>query len=90
MLTLRKREKMAKLTLFLETVTAGEFCAEFFNTSSGVNIFESSGIKRMTSVTNIDLHIRFRAFGDKRIAATASHFCFNVFGVDFLFHDRYL
>ena len=75
-----------KLRFFLESVASGEFCAEFFDASGGVNVFEPARVERMTNVTNIDFQFGTRALGDERISATAGHFRFDVFRVNAFFH----
>ena len=83
---LSKMDSKKELTFFLETVVTGEFCAKFFDTTGGVNVFQPACVERMASVTNIDFQFRFGAFGDERIPATAGHFRFDVFGVNAFFH----
>jgi hypothetical protein len=73
----------------LETrVTGSKLVLEFLDTTGRINKLQLTRVKRMTSVTNIDLQFGPSAARGKGIPATAFHGGDEILGMDFLFHDR--
>ena len=67
-------------------VTTRELAVESFDTSSSINVLQTSGIERVASRANIDFHFRLSAAGYERISATASYLHFDVTGMNSFFH----
>lgn len=78
------------LAAFEAGVVARELVVELFDTSSSINVLQTSGVERVASRANIDFHFGLSAAGYERVSATASYLHFDVTGVNSFFHLRYV
>lgn len=74
------------LAAFEAGVVARELVVELFDTSSSVNVLQTSGVERVASRANIDFHFGLSAAGYERVSATAGNLHFDVAGVNSFFH----
>ena len=74
------------LAAFEAGVVARELVVELFDTSSSVNVLQTSGVERVASRANIDFHFGLGTAGYERVSATASYLHFDVTGVNSFFH----
>ena len=76
--------------LFAAFALPAELLLEFFDSARGVNELHLAGEERMARRANFDGDGLLGASRRELIAATASHGCFFVFGVNAFLHDRTL
>lgn len=59
---------------------------EFFDTSRGVDVLQTTRVERMACTANVDFQFRFGAARHERVAAAAGNFRFDVIRMNFFFH----
>src|SRR5690349_2146768 len=72
----------------LEAVTAAELLGELVHATGGVDELLLSGEERVTGRADVDVDLRRRAAGHKRVAAGTVHGTGLVLRMNFAFHGR--